>query len=198
MRYGDLHPELSSLGEAEFIKSIPSNMIFTLLEEISGAYNSRLSLAFILNSYTQAGLTDQDDERQVHCIWPEHGTTDKNKSARYFKFDRNTGLKDEKVYCYKCDKAKTAFWYLFGISKAYKSHETMTDFMVDLYKVWGACFPREIVLNFDMDSYYSDFDSKSSEVSLMSVYDEVRNRIGPLLNQDVEVFFNAVREFIAS
>lgn len=169
MKLRDLNPGLIDVPLDEFFNKIQWGTLFSLLPQISEYYDSRLSLVQILRFYGLDYVEQGVDHMQVNCLLVEHGSNDFNKSAKYYSYDRYTGEAKESVYCWKCQKKLTPFWYLFKMEKDQKGVHIM-DFFKWVEKVFGVAFPRDLILDFDPSSFYTfdDIEEKQSVLSLFS------------------------------
>lgn len=169
MKLRDLNPGLANVSLDEFFIKIQWGTLFSLLPQISEYYDSRLNMVQILHYYGLDYVEQGVDHMQVNCLWSEHGTNDFNKSAKYYSYDRHTGEAKEGVYCFKCQKYLTPFWYLFKMEKDQKGVHIM-DFFKWVKRIFGVDFPRDLILDFDPNAFYTfdDIEEKQSMLSLFS------------------------------
>lgn len=194
MKIRDLHPDLGRVSLDRFFEVVKWGTIYNLFPQIAEFYNSRLSMVRILNYYGMDYVTEGVDHMQVNCLLLEHGSDDFNKSARYFSYDRNTGDAKEGVYCYKCQKYLTPFWYLYAIEKERKKI-TLLEFFQFVKRIFRVDFPRNLVLDFDPDSYYTfdDVGERQNVLSLFSYAKSLRE-----LKRDPEIYLKSIIEFYRS
>lgn len=129
------------------------NTMSDLIFQIADAYKLTLPMWRVLQEYGY-DVGPDDGEVQLHCRLPSHGGVDNNKSARYFPSDRDTGGAWGGVHCWKCQKRKTAFWYVHAMEKG-RSDATIRDVIEFIQQRFRVPFPRDVVLDFDPDEFYS-------------------------------------------
>jgi hypothetical protein len=190
-----LHPELAGLEESERLAKVPFRIVYANLDAIVRHYNDHLFLGNILNYYTGSDIYSGDVEKQVNCVLPSHGTLDKNKSARYYALNKETGLRDERVYCFKCLTSLSAFGFLYNYNKSYKNFNGMKDFFRLLKDRWGVRFPFEIVYDFDEESHYT-FGEDERKARVKDYYAYAENALRPMFGIDAEAFKRLSREFL--
>lgn len=189
MKLRDTNPNLIDLSLEEFFKVVRWSTIFSLFPQIAEYYNSRLSMVYILNYYGMDYVTSGVDHMQVNCILIEHGSQDINKSARYYSYDRNTGEAKEGVWCFKCQKYLTPFWYLYKIEKEYKDVQIF-DFFLWIKKVFRVDFPKDIVLDFDPDSFYT-FEDVEGRQNVLSKFSYARS-LRDLKGKDSKLYLESI------
>jgi predicted Rdx family selenoprotein len=114
-----------------------------------------------------------EDEEQVECSFYEHGSNDAHKSARYFSYDRQTQTKSERVYCYKCQKMTTAFWYVF---KQRRDHhkESIKDVLLYIEMRFGVALPRDLILAFDPEAFYTFAEGSDQQQKVRDLFIKAR------------------------
>lgn len=172
MKYKDTHPEHVHLRTKDFLSEVPPQAIFNVFKDLIDWYQVNLPLWVVLNFFGEH-LTGNEDEQQVQCRLPEHGTRDNHASARYFSYDRDTGKQKQTIHCFKCQKSTNSIGLLF-------KHLTQTQGMkpVEVFQFiednFQLEFPKSIVLEFDPETYYS-FDGPSN--LLMQELIDLNNKI---------------------
>lgn len=189
MKLRDLNPELVKLNTEDLIQRVKYSYIFALMDQISEYYSESLALWKVLNYY---GIPEPDaeiEQCQVSCLLVEHGSGDKHASARYFSFDRETGLRKEQVYCYKCSKILSSFWYIYKYEKDY--HElNMKDVFIFIQKTFGVQFPKDLILEFDPEKFYT-FDSEDDRITIMEKFNRA-DKIRDYKNTDIQVWLDSL------
>lgn len=154
MKLRDQFPD-SAMGMplAELLQLTPTAHLQALMQPLSKYYETRLPLWRLMREFS-VEVDPSEGEQQVECSFSEHGSNDLHKSARYYTHDRNTGEASERVYCHKCNLMKTAFWYVL---KQCRDHQNMQlkDVLRHLESHYGIPFPRDLLLDFDPDLYFS-------------------------------------------
>ena len=148
-----LIPSASKMDLKEFITAFSGVApLSPALNAVSAYYSKHLPIWRILNLYGE-NVGPSDTEQQVSCLMPSHGTSDRNKSARYYSFSRENDENEESVYCFKCDKRRTSLWLMYDILRS----EDMELVQVFEYveKHFGVPFPRELLLDMDTDELLS-------------------------------------------
>lgn len=146
----------------DFFKAVQWGTIFNLFSQIAEYYDNALSMISILRYYGLDYVGEGEDHIQVNCLLVEHGSRDVNKSARYYSYDRNTGEPKEGVYCFKCQKYLTPFWYIHKLEKEYREI-SIIDFFLWIKVVFRVDFPRDLVLDFDPNTFYTFGDTESAQ-----------------------------------
>ena len=91
MKFIDLHSEFQGMSDAEIITNIPSNVLGPILFDLSQYYSEQIRMGHVY-SYYGYELDDTSDQQQIPCLLPQHGTSDRHPSSRYYSTDRNTGV----------------------------------------------------------------------------------------------------------
>jgi hypothetical protein len=197
MKYKELHPEYIGMPHNEVLIRIPSYIIFNCLEDIVEYYNKKLSLVQILNRYTGSNIISGDNEVQVNCILSTHGNQDKNKSPRYYRINRETGLVEERVYCFKCLTTLTSFWFLYHHHKTLKTFNTFAKLFIIINRVFRVPFLFEYILEFNPDEYYSSFDKGSKRSgNQKELYNYANLCLTPKLEENISEFKILAKEFL--
>lgn len=149
-----MNPKLKDYSTKDLLKMVSYSTLYLIVEDISKYYTDKLPLANVMNFYGITNVDTLSEKAQVPCLLLEHGSRDNHASARYFKMDRETGAVRPSVYCYKCDKLLTSFWYVNKMEKDYRELD-IKDVMLFIKKNWGVEIPKDLILNFDLDNYYS-------------------------------------------
>lgn len=194
MKIRDIHPEFINLSEEDFISQIPYPPIFNLFMDISDYYDKELPLWQVLRNYGIYDVDEYSDQIQINCLNLEHGSTDFHKSARYFSINRETGEYRPSVYCYKCNKLLTSFWYLYKYEKDHHSLNIKEIYLM-IWKKFGVKFPRDLVLEFDPDTFFSfdnDFEEKKSLKDGFIYAEKVRE----LKDHDLNLYFQYLKSIL--
>ncbi len=159
MKLRDSQPGLKALSQVEFIRQVPWEALMASMESLVGYYTPKISLAGFVSTLGRDEVEYGGGEQQVHCLLPEHGGCDLNRSARYFSANRETGDFEEAIYCYKCGIMLTSFWYVYRYLKEFRG-VGFREFFEILLLEYGISFPMDLVLNFEPDTFYSFEKSK--------------------------------------
>lgn len=189
MKLRDTNPNLSKVSLEEFFNVVRWGTIYSLFPQISEFYNNQLSMVLILNYYGLDYVVEGVDHMQVNCLLLEHGSQDFNKSARYYSYDRNTGEPKEGVWCFKCQKYLTPFWYLYKMEKEYKN-VPIVEFFLWIKKVFRVDFPRDLILDFDPDSFY-DFGESGEKQNIIAKFSYARS-LRELKDKDPKLYLNNI------
>lgn len=175
MKICDLTPEMRHLPYKELLKVIDRNHFHVLLPKIAEYYDSRLSYRLILESF---GVHFRGEgEQNVNCVLYEHGSTDTHASGKYYTLDRNTGLAKESTYCYKCQKALTAFWFSFKMLKDFQGF-TLLQTIDWLESQFHVPFPVDIILDFDPQiQYQMDGNIVSGSMDRIRIANTIRKQL---------------------
>lgn len=172
MKLRDLKPELETASQGDFLRGVDFGNVFLLLPQIGQYYDTQITYARLLPYYGIHDVEVGSDVVQVNCILLEHGTADKNRSARYYAYDKNTGLPDEAIYCFKCQKALKPFWYLYKMEKDYHNR-SLIEFFDFLLVTFGVSFPRDLLLDFDPETYFTFTESKN-KLNILKLFDKAK------------------------
>jgi len=189
MKLKEINPKLKNLPTKEFLTTIQWSTIFNLLPQVAEYYNSRLSMIQVLNHYGMGLEGGDTDEIQVNCIFLEHGSEDRNKSARYYAYDRNTCEAKEGVYCFKCQKYYTTFWYLYKMEREYRNMD-LINFFLWIKVQFGVDFPKDMVLDFDPDSFYT-FDGPGDRQNILSLFSYAKT-LREIKNNDPVLYLKSI------
>ncbi|HEC66804.1 MAG TPA: hypothetical protein ENI23_16135 [bacterium] len=155
MKLIESNPALAQLSTEKLLDSIDfGKTVVPNLTEIYNYYDEHLPLWRVLNYCGVEEVDENSDAIQVTCTLYSHGTADHHKSARYYSHDRETGAAVGAVYCFKCDKVHRAGSYLYTFLKTYQG-KNIFDFFFILENQFQVPFPRQILLDFDADEYYT-------------------------------------------
>jgi hypothetical protein len=154
LKIRDLFPDLEKALVKDFLEKLNMQTIFEVLPKLVDYYNSELKLWQVLNHYGNLDLYEDTEAQQVPCLLPEHGTEDKKNSAKYFNYDRDTGELSESVYCYKCCKKMTAFWFVYSYEKE-SNGKNLIEVLIYLDQVFKISLPKNIFLDYDAEQQYS-------------------------------------------
>lgn len=186
MKLRDRYPDFVTLSTAELLKRLSRETLFALLPDLAEAYTHVLPMWQVLHYYGQTHVHEGDTEKQVNCLWLSHGTVDKNRSARFFSTDRNTGTARGAVYCYKCQRSLTSFWYVYRME--HDTHErSISDTMLFIEATFGVRLPRDVILDFDSDTYYSFTDTKAEQSQMLAYFSQA-GKLRALKTADPESF----------
>lgn len=152
------------LSDDSFIQAVDPKYLHACLKPLADYYDEHLLLWQVMHHYGVDEVSPEDDTAQVPCILPEHGTNDNHKSSRYYRFDRDTNAERGSVWCFKCEKLQTAFWFIYNQETGNYNKKMKEVFQFIFYK-FGVRFPRDIILEFDPVGYYS-FDSDEDVKSI--------------------------------
>lgn len=189
MKLRGINPKLSDVPLDQFFALVQWGTIFSLLPQIAEYYNNKLKMIYILRYYGLDYVYEGVDHMQVNCLWVEHGSSDINKSAKYYSYDRYTDNEQEGVYCFKCQKYLTPFWYLYKMEKDYKN-VTIFDIFLWIKKIFRVDFPRDLVLDFDPDTFYN-FGSSEDQQSLMAKFSYAKS-LRKLKKSDSKIYLNNI------
>lgn len=186
MKLRERHPDLVTTPSAELLRKINRETIFATLPELAEAYTTTLPMWRVLHHYGQTHINEHDTEKQVNCLWLSHGSIDRNRSARYFSTDRNTAEARGAVYCYKCQRSLTSFWYVYRME--HDSHErSLIDTLLFIETTFGVKLPRDVILDFDPDTYYSFADAQNTSSQLLTYFAQA-GKLRALKTVDPETF----------
>jgi hypothetical protein len=138
-------------------------------------------------------VVDGVDEQQVSCVFLEHGSHDRNKSARYFAYDREKANDDESVYCYKCCKRWTPFWYVYKYEKEYNGLK-LTGMFPLMKKRFGVAFPRDILLDFDPEKHYTFEDTQEGEAIRLGLKRAIALR--EIKKRNLPIYLEKIKQII--
>lgn len=170
MKLGERYPEFVTLPTSSLLEKLSRETLFALLPEIAESYVSVLPMWAVLSHYGQDHVSEHDTEKQVNCLWLSHGSKDTNRSARYFATDRHTGGSRGSVYCYKCQRAITSFWYVYRMEHDFHG-KSIADTILYIEACLGIRLPRTVILDFDPDTYYS-FSDHQVEQQLIQYFSQ--------------------------
>ena len=194
MKVRELHPDWISTTNSDLLERIPFDILLAVMDSVVTHYNGLMSLAGIINSIGRDTVSAELGEQQIHCVFIEHGSRDTNKSARYYTHNRETGAEEEAVYCYRCGRMLTTFWYFFRHLKDQQGLN-LREYLQTLDGVYGLPFPRDLVLNFDPDTYYSFEASKGDGVGRKLAHITAMREMRA---EDPEAYSNFVRDLWVS
>ena len=146
----DVYPEAVDLPLDKFFEIANMDHMSYILDEISEYYMEHLPMWWVLRHYGIDVEESDDNPVQVNCLWSSHGSSDENASARYFPYERSTGLKHGSVYCYKCGRTRTSVWFTFDM-ESQRQDFSLTDVFVWIEDEWKIKFPRALFLDFNPD-----------------------------------------------
>ena len=160
MNLSELYGDLNEFSWDDFkIRIRP--YIFMCFKSLVDYYDTHLDFREVLSHY---GVSVYDtDEQQVTCKLLEHGGVDITPSARFYKYDRETGKERHSVYCHKCNKLLTPFWYVYSMERDYRQ-ENIWGVVDNIKKYYKIPFPRYIFNTFDPEKYQSDVDDMEMDV----------------------------------
>lgn len=173
MKIRDAYPELCNFSSEALLQKIDPSTLHSCLTDIGEAYAIALPMHMVLSHYGEhVGAGDSD--RSVRCLWSTHGTEDKNRSSRYFPIDRNTGQPRGAVYCYKCQKSLTSFWFVHQMMKD-QGFTQLEDTIKYVENTFGVPFPRDVLLDFDPDTFFSfETEGPSSSGQLRMAFEKAK------------------------
>lgn len=172
MKLRDAYPELCNFSSDALIRKVDPGTLSACLTDIGDAYSLALPMWRVLVHYGE--YANQDDSgRSVRCLWSTHGTEDKNRSAKYFASDRNTGQERGAVYCYKCQKSLTSFWYVHQMMKD-QGLTALADTIKFVEVTFGVPFPRDVLLDFDPDVFFSFESASKTSGAMRLAFDKAR------------------------
>lgn len=182
----------TTLTTKEFLSYTQGAWIGAALEPISEYYNSKLSLPTLLAEYG-VEVDPGAKEAQINCTFSEHGSHDNHKSARFYNYDRKTDTKSERVFCFKCEKVTSAFWYAYKQKKDFEQMK-LKDLFIWIEARFRIPFPKHILLEFDLESHYT-FGSSSSTNRTLSLFAQARNLHA--YRSDWDIFIPALQGLIS-
>jgi hypothetical protein len=161
MKVRIMRPEMVTANEDEFLGNLNFQYVYPLFGTIAEWYGEYIPLWRVLNHYGIWDVGDDTDEEQIQCLLIDHGSEDTHASARYFLHDRETDERREAVYCYKCQRLLTSFWYIYNMEKD-RHGLTSVEIFHFIWEKFGVAFPRDLYLDFDPSAHY-DYDMEQSE-----------------------------------
>ena len=150
MKLIDKIPFLNSFSDEEILQTIPQ-AVLTTLGQIAQNLDQSLSMIQVLRDFARLPIIGDPDQLQISCPFPEHGSEDKHRSARYYRIDRKSGIKHEAVHCFKCSKTSTPFWIIHNIEKNIRGKHTI-DIMRLILNQYRLVLPRDIISNHDPEA----------------------------------------------
>lgn len=187
MKLKDLFPDLEKVSTEEFLEKIKGSTLIDMMSELVDHYNINLRLWEILNHYGVDKVDETTEAMQVPCLLYEHGSGDVKNSAKYFSYDRETGDNSESVYCYKCQKKLTAFWFIYKYEKEYNG-KNFKGILLYIKKIFKVDIPRKLILEYDPESKYS-FETLECENETYSKFVEA-SKIRDLKITDDKEYIN--------
>ena len=148
LRY--IYPEAENLPLKEFFGIVDLGHLSYLLDELSEYYTQNLPMWWVLRQYGLNVESTDEYPVQISCLWDEHGGPDENPSARYFPMNRESGMREGSVYCYKCQITKTSLWYVHNLEKQ-RQEFNLLDVFEWIENEWKVNFPKKYFLDFDSD-----------------------------------------------
>ena len=179
---------------AEFLKEIPLRYLVDMMPTLEEFYEESYSMLPILRDYG-VEIDSVSDNQQVNCSFKEHGTSDNHKSAKFFYEDRNTGKKSERVFCWKCQKVCTLFWYILKQAKDWKDLK-MVDALVAAESRYGYRVPRSLILDYNVDNYYNIEKKENKTQRTMGLYRSAREIRNLLIDGKKSEYIQAIKELL--
>lgn len=192
MKLRDINPNLSDVSLHKFFELVQWGTIFNLLPQIAEYYDNKLNMIYILRYYGLDYVYEGVDHMQVNCLLVEHGSKDINKSARYYSYDRHSGNDKEGVFCFKCQKYLTPFWYLYKMEKDYKNLNIF-EFFIWVKKIFRVDFPKDLILDFDPDSFYI-FGSPEDAQNIRSKFSYAKS-LRKLKEVEPKIYLNKIVDY---
>lgn len=190
MKFIDLHPEFQGMSDSEIVTNIPSNVLGPILFDLSQYYSEQIRMGSIY-SYYGYELDDTSDQQQIPCLLPQHGTSDRHPSSRYYSTDRNTGILKPSVFCFKCQKTVSSFWLLYMRESEFHGLRTR-ELLAFISKYFKVPFPRSILFNFDPLVYYtlemSETNAKRKRIEYAEYLLSLKKANDPLYLRELKNF----------
>lgn len=149
MKLSSLIHNAHNLGTEELISKLPPYALGALMDQISKYYSNHLPMWRLLKYYGE-DIGSDVHEQQISCPYPEHGTADTHKSARYYGYSRENDERESSIYCHKCHKRRTSLWLAYA-KRGAEEEEKLPQVFVWIEKQFGVPFPAEMVLDTDDD-----------------------------------------------
>lgn len=182
------------MPDEELISQIPGRYIIPITDALSSYYDSKLDMSAIYNIYGQ-DLRAGDDQQQVVCLLPSHGSQDRHPSARFYPVDRNTGEIRHAVYCHKCQKMSTPFWLLYK-RESFLSGIHMRELFLFIKKTFQIPFPRHIFFEFDPQEYFTFTESearhKLQKINFANTLLRLKEACDPLYLSELKRFWQEI------
>lgn len=161
MKIRDMDPTAPNKSVEELFRTFGyDKTLFPNFRKVADYYVEHLPLWKVLNYYMGADELDEyTEEYQVPCLLPDHGSGDYHRSARYYMYDRETEEESPAVYCFKCSSVKNSFSLL--MEKERNEDGKLIDVFNMIEEKWGVPFPKDIILDFDPDTYFVFEDDES-------------------------------------
>lgn len=190
MRFIDTHPEFQGFSDSAIIEKIPSKILGPILFDISEYYNAQIGMGRIYEHYGFE-LDDSCDQQQIPCLLPQHGTSDRHPSSRFYSTDRNTGILKPSVFCFKCQRTVSAFWLLYMRESELHGLKTR-EILQYIQKSFRIPFPRTILFNFDPMQYYtlevSEANMKKARIEYAETLLSLKKAKDPLYLSELKRF----------
>lgn len=186
MKLIEQYPDFATIPTETLLQKVSRDTLFATLPDVSELYSSALQMRNVLKYYGQDHISSGETERQVNCLWMSHGSVDKNRSARYFSTDRKTGETRGAVYCYKCQRSLTSFWYTYRMEADIRGL-SLNDTILFIERTFGVKFPRGPILEFDYDKFYS-FSTETANQMNTLVFFEQAAKVRSLKEVDLPAF----------
>lgn len=195
MKLSDEIPLLNNetLPIAEFLSAIPVHYMVDMYKMLESYYEA-YSMYPILREHG-VELDFEVDQQQINCSFQEHGTQDTHKSARYYLFDRDTGRKSERVYCWKCQQMTTLLRYIIKQGKDVQGLKMMES-LSWAEKRYGYQVPRELIRNYDTMSYFSWESNGGASQKMNMLVDGAIKARKLLLSGDKTAYINQMRTYV--
>lgn len=122
------------------------------LPTISSYYSKHMPMWQVLQYYGE-DVGPDDTEQQISCLFPQHGTADVHKSARYYGFSRENDENEASVFCHKCHSRKTSLWLIVDKLKA--DGADLIQCFEYIEQNFRVPFPRDLLCDLDTDDLMS-------------------------------------------
>lgn len=167
MRYIDIRPDFLGMGVLEVLDKVDMEVVMGCMVDMNAWYEVELPLWRVLAAYGSGGVGEGDESGVVSCRLPGHGGEDFHASAKYFRDDRESGRYRPAVYCYKCQKVLTSFWYVHTQEKARRGLN-LRGVLKFIYERFGVSPPLK--LWWDWDDSVVSASSMEKEVGSVGLF----------------------------
>lgn len=195
MKLSDEIPLLQNetLPTSLFLAAIPAHYLVDMYKQLE-AYYAQYSMYPILRDHG-VELDHGEDQQQIACSFSEHGTADDHKSARYYLTDRETGMKSERVYCWKCQKMSTLMGYIIKQGRDHQGLK-MSDALVWGERRYGYAVPRDLIRNYDTMAYFSWESAGGANQKMNMLLSAAKQARALLLKGDKTAYIKQLRAHV--
>jgi len=154
----------------DWIDQVPPDALSLCSSFIYEKVNENFPLSKFLRVATKEDIYDGDEQCQVSCFLTSHGSMDSNKSARYFREDRETGEVSPAVYCYKCSSVLHTFGYVYTWMKQQDEKSNTRSVLKYLLETFSFTIPIEQINEYEVSL---DDDSSNRKRNLVELFSAV-------------------------